>query len=45
MNVKFKIKCADTLPASDICQYLQFICLLYLMKNVFLLEAVGEKSN
>lgn len=45
MNVKFKIKCADTLPASDICQYLQFICLLYLMKNVFLLEAVGKKAT
>lgn len=45
INVKFKIKSAHTLPGSSICQHLQFTCLLYLMKNIFLLEAVGKKAT
>lgn len=43
INVKFKS--AHTLPGSNICQHLQFTCLLYLMKNIFLLEAVGKKAT
>lgn len=48
MNVKFKIKSADTLPGSDICQYLQFTCLLTFYESYekcILARSSGEKSS